>query len=115
MLLLEDFCKKSPGFRALIIWEETPSPFPVGSLIDGLPELTQQHCVLVALGYRLILLFSATGGPALPAGPFCLGVSYQSFVEILFLEVHLPRDSGPDITGPTDAQRLRARSSNSYR
>ena len=41
-----------------------------------------------ALDYRLILLLSAGGGPALPGGPFRLGVPYQDRMENPILEVH---------------------------
>ena len=36
---------------------------------------------MITPGYRLILLLSATGGPALPDGPFRLSVSYQACME----------------------------------
>ena len=62
---------------------------------------------MVALGYRLILLLPATGGPALPGGPFRLGVSYQFCVETSLPEVQGSRYSGTDIPGPADAQPLR--------
>ena len=39
VLLPEDLCNLSPGFRALVIREETPSTLPVGCLTDGLAEL----------------------------------------------------------------------------
>ena len=59
VLLPEDLCNRSPGFCALVVREETPSPLPVGCLTDSLPELTRQHFLLKAPGYRLILLISA--------------------------------------------------------
>ena len=40
VLLPEDICNRSPGFCALVIQEETPSPLPVGCLSDSLPELS---------------------------------------------------------------------------
>ena len=40
VLLPDDLCNRSPGFGALVIQEETPSPFPVGCPTDGLPELS---------------------------------------------------------------------------
>ena len=107
MLISEDFWNRSPSFCALFIREETPSPLPVGGLTDGLPKIIRQNCVVVAPGYRLILLLPATGGPALPGRPSRLGVSYQSHVETPLPEVHPLCYSGPDLSGPTDARSLR--------
>ena len=56
VLLPEDLCNQSPGFCALVIREETPSPLPVGFPTDGLSNLTQQNCVVVASCYGLVLL-----------------------------------------------------------
>ena len=106
VLLPEDPCNRSPGFRALVIQEETPSPLPVGFPTDNITELTRQQSVMISPGYLLILPLPATGGPALPRRPFCLGVSDQSHVETPLPEVHPPRYTGLDILGPTDAQRL---------
>ena len=39
VLLPEDLFNKSPGFGALVLREETPSPLPVGRPTDGLAEL----------------------------------------------------------------------------
>ena len=58
---------------------------------------------MVALGYRLILLLPATGGPALPVAPFRLGVPYQACVETPVPEFHRPGDLCPDLLGPADA------------
>ena len=75
--------------------------------MDGMPKLTRQYRVMVALGYRLIPLLSSSGGPVLPVSPFRLGVSYQACMETPLLEVHLPGDPCPDLLGPTETQRLR--------
>ena len=77
------------------------------AFLDGLPHLTRQYRVMVALGYRLILILSSTGSPALPDSPFRLSVSYQAYKETPLPEVHPPGDSCPDLPGPTDNQRLR--------
>ena len=90
MLLPEDLYNRSPGFSALVIQEETTPPLPVGGPTDGLPKLTQQHCVLLAPGYPLILFLTDTGVPALPGGPFRFNISYQSHVETPRPEVHPP-------------------------
>ena len=90
VLIPEDLSNRLPGFYALVIWEETPYLLPVGYPTDGPPYLTWKHCVMVASGYRLILLLPATGGPDLPGGPFRLGVTHQACVETPLPEVHLP-------------------------
>ena len=61
---------------------------------------------MIALGYLIILVLSATGGPALPEGPFRLGIPHQACMETPLPEVHLPGDPRPDFLGPPDAQRL---------
>ena len=81
MILPENLCNRLPGFRALVIWEETTSPLPVGFPTDGLPQLTRKYRVVIALGYHLTLLQSSAGGPTLPESFFCLGVSYQAYVD----------------------------------
>ena len=106
VLLREDLCNRLLGSGALIVLEETPSPLPVGCLTDGLPELPREHCFVVALGYRLLLLLSAAGGSDLPGGPFRLGITHQARMETPLPEVHAPGDPGPDLLGPADAQRL---------
>ena len=106
VILPEDLCNRSPGFCALVIREETPSPLPVGGLTDGHPELPQEHCVVVALSYRLILLLPAGGGPALSGIPFRLGVPHQTCVLDPLVEVNAPRDPCPDLSALADAQRL---------
>ena len=106
VLLPEFLCNQSPGFCALMIREETPCPLPVGCPTDGLPKLTQQHSVMLAWGYRLIVLRPATGSPGPPGGPFRLGVPYQSRVDTPLTEVHPLRYSGPDLSGPADVQSL---------
>ena len=106
MLPPEDICNWSPGFSSLVIWEETPHPLPVGFPADGLPKLTRHHCVVVASCHCLDLLLDASGKPALPGGPFRLGVSYQARVETPLPEFHAPHYTGPDISGPADSQRL---------
>ena len=81
MLLPENLCNRSPGFSALVIWEETPSLLPVGFPTDSLPRLTRKHYVVVSLGYHLIILLPATVVPALPGGPLRRGVPQQACVE----------------------------------
>ena len=83
-----------------------PPPLPVGGPTDGLPELTRQHCIMVTPGHGFVLLLAAGGGPALPGGPFCLDVPHHTRVQTPLLEVHAPRNPGPDISVPADAQRL---------
>ena len=61
---------------------------------------------MIALGYLIILVLSATGGPALPEGPFRLGIPHQACMETPLPEVHLPGDPRLDIPGPADAQHL---------
>ena len=107
MLLPEDLCNLSPGFSALVIREETPSPLPVGCLTDGLMKLNRQHCVMVSPRYSVVFILAAESGPALSDRPFRLGVPHQARVQTLILEVHAPHDNGPDLSGPADAQRLR--------
>ena len=89
-----------------IIREEKPSPLPVGCLTHRLQQLTCQNCVMVALGYRFILLLPATGGSALPGAPFRLSTPHQARVETPLPEVHPPGDSGTDLLCPADAQHL---------
>ena len=62
---------------------------------------------MLAPGYHLILLFSPTGGPALPGVPFRLGIPYQARMETHLPEVHMTGYPRPDLLGPADAQRLR--------
>ena len=106
VLLLEDLCNRSPGYSALVIREETPSPLPVGFPTDGLPELPRKHCLVKTPGYRLILLLAVRGGPDLSGGPFRLGVPHQARVLAPLPEVYAPRDPCPDFSGLADAQRL---------
>ena len=107
MLLPEDLCNRSPGLSELVIRQEAPSPLPSGGLTDGLLKLTRQRRVVVAPGYRLLLLllFSA-GSSALPGGPFRLNIPHYARMEISLLEVHPPGDPCPDFLVPADAQRL---------
>ena len=107
VLLSENLCNRSPGFRALVVREKTPYPLPVGCTADSLPEHTIQNCVVVASCHGLILLFCSTGGPALPGSPFCLGNPHQACVETPLPEVHPPGDLRLDLLCPADAQRLR--------
>ena len=58
VLSLEKICNRLPGLYASVIQKETPSPLPVGCLTDGLTKLSQQHCVVVASCYGLVLLLS---------------------------------------------------------
>ena len=78
MILPEELCNRSPGICVLVIRKETPSPLPVGCPMDGLLNLTRQHCVVVTPGYRPILLLPATVSPALPGGPLRLGILHQA-------------------------------------
>ena len=107
MLIPEDLYNGSPGFCALSIREETPSTLPVSRPMDSLSQLTRKQCVMVAPGYRLILLLLTTGGPALPGYPFYLVIPYQSCGETPLSYAHPPHDSGPDLSVPADTQRLR--------
>ena len=93
-------------FFALIIREETPSPLLVGFLTDGLSELSQEHCLVETLGHGVFLLLTAEGGPALVGSPSRLGEPRQDSMLSPIPEFHAPGDSGPDLTGPEDAQRL---------
>ena len=52
MLLSEDFYNRSPGFSALVLREETPSPLLVGCSTDGLPELSREYCLVEAPGHE---------------------------------------------------------------
>ena len=106
MLLPEDLYNRPPGFGALVVREETPSPLHVGCLADGPMKLNRQHLIMAAPGYRLILLLPAIGGPALSGGPFHLGIPHQSPVETSLPEVHPPGYPRPYLPGPADAQRL---------
>ena len=74
MLFLEGLCNQSLGCSALVIREDTHLPLPVSCPADSLPKLTRQHRVVVDLGYRLLLLLllSASDGPAPPVGPSAL-------------------------------------------
>ena len=107
VFLPENLCNRSTGLCALVIWEETPYPLPVGCPTDCLHYLTRQYRVMVALGYHLTPLISSDGGPALTGSPFCLCVSYQACVENPIPEVHLPGDPCLDLPGPADTQSLR--------
>ena len=107
MLIPEDLYNRLPVFSALVIREETPSPFPVGCMTYGLPELTRQYHGMVTSGHNFVLLLAAGGGPALPGSPFCLGIPHQARVQTPLPEVHAPRYPGPDLSGPADNQRLR--------
>ena len=81
----------------MVTREETPAPLPVGCLTDGLPQITRQYHIMVALGYRIILLLSSDGVSALPGCPFHLSVSYQAFMETPFPEFYPPGDPCPDL------------------
>ena len=106
MLLPEDLCKRSPSFGALVIREEAPSPLPIGDLSDGLPKLTIQHRVMVAQGYRLLLL-SSSGSSALPGSHFCLGIPHQDRLETPHPYFHPPGDTRLYRSGPADTQHIR--------
>ena len=62
---------------------------------------------MVTPTYGIVLLLTSRGGPDLLGSPFRLGVSYQTCVLAPIPEVHVLRESGPDISGLVDAQRLR--------
>ena len=104
MLLPEDICNRSPGFGALVIQEETPSPLPVGCPTDGLAELNRQHFVLIAPRYGVGFLITAGGGTAPSGSPFCLCVPHQARMLAPLPEVHAPSDPCSDLSGPADAQ-----------
>ena len=106
VLLPEDLCNRSPGFGALVIREETPSPLQVGCLTDGLAELPQEHCLMETPGHGVFLLRTAEGGPDLAGSSFRLGVPHQTIMLSPLPEVHAPGDPGPDLPGSTDAQRI---------
>ena len=106
LILLENFRNRSPGLRALVIWEETPYLFPAGCPMDSLIQLTRHYRFVVALVYHLILLLSSTGGSALPGCPLCISISCQACVDTTLPWVHPPGDLGLDISGPMDTQRL---------
>ena len=106
MLLLENFFNHSPGLCILVIWEETPSPLPVGCLTDVLPQLTRQYCVMVALVYRLIFLLFSAVSYVLPGCTLRLSVFYQACAETPLPEVHLPGDPGSYLSGPTDTKHI---------
>ena len=107
LILPEDLCNRSPGFSALVVQEETPSPLPVGCPTDGLPELPLEHCLVKSPSYRLILLLADRGGPALSGGPFRVGIPHQSHMLAPPPEVHELRNPGSYLSGSADAQRLR--------
>ena len=106
VLLLEDFCNQSPGFRALVFQKETPSPLPVGCPTDSLPDLPQEHCLVKAPRHGVVLLLAAEGGSSLTGSPFCLSLPNQACMLSSLPEVHAPGDPGPDLLGPADAQPL---------
>ena len=106
VLLPEDLCNRSPGFCALVIWEETPSPLPVDCPTDGLPELSQEHCLMESPRYGVLLLLVTEDGPALAGSPLRLGVSHQVSMLSLLPEVHAPGDTRLDLPGLADTQRL---------
>ena len=73
-----------------------PPPLPVSCPKYSLLYLTRQHCVVVAPGYRLLLLLSATGGPAVSVGSFRLLIPHQACMDTPLPEVHLYGDPRPD-------------------
>ena len=107
VLLPEEICNRLPVFSALVVWEETPYPLPVGLPMDVLTELPQEHCVMKAPGHGFVLLLATRGGPALSGSPFRLGISHQACMLAPLPEVHALRDPRPDLTGPENAQCLR--------
>ena len=106
VLLPEDIYNRSPGFCALVIWEETPSPLPIGYPTDGLTELSRYHCLMESPSHSVFLLLAVEGGPALSGSPFHLGVPHQARVLTPLPEVHPPGYPCPDLMGPADAQCL---------
>ena len=74
--------------------------------MGGLHHLTKQYRFMVASGYRLILLLSSAGGPALRGIPFSLSFSYQAYGETPLPEVDPPGDPGLDLPGPVETQCL---------
>ena len=61
---------------------------------------------MVTSGHGFVLLLDATGGPALPGGPFRLSIPHQTPVQTPLPEVHAPRNPGPDLLVTVDAQHL---------
>ena len=55
----------------------------------------------------LILFLSSTGIPALPGGPFRLGIPFQACMDTPLLVVHPPGDPRLDLLGPMDTLNLR--------
>ena len=106
VILLENLSKRSPGLRALVIQEETPSPLPVGCLADVLPQLIRQYCVMVALVYCLIFLLFSAGRSELPGCTLRLSVFYQACTDTPLPEVYPPGDPGLYIFDPTNAQHI---------
>ena len=106
MLFPENLCNRSPGFSALVILEETPSPLPVGCPTDGLAKLPQEHSLVKTPHHGIVLLLAAEGGPALTESPFCLGIPHQTLMLAPLPEVHSPRYPCLDLMGPADIQNL---------
>ena len=106
VLLPEDLCNRSPGFSALVLREETPSPLLVGCPTDGLPELSREYCLVEAPGHDVVVLLAAEDGPTLLVSPFRLGIPHQASMLSPLPEVHAPGDPGLDLPGPADAQCL---------
>ena len=61
---------------------------------------------MVTISYSLLLLLSATGGPAIPFIPLQLRIPHQACVDSPLPEVHPPIHPCPYLSGPEDAQHL---------
>ena len=61
---------------------------------------------MISTSYSIVLVLPDTGVPALPGGPFRLGVTSLYRMETPLPDFHLPGYPRPDLFGPADAQRL---------
>ena len=81
VLLPEDLYNWLPGISALVVQEEIPSRLLVSCPSEGLPQLTQHHCVMVAYCNGLVLLLYSTDGTTLPGSTLRLPVPHHAHVE----------------------------------
>ena len=51
-----------------------------------------------------VLLLLLRGGPDLSVRPLFLRIAYQTGMDSLIPEVHMPCDAGTDLSGPEDTQ-----------
>ena len=71
--------------------------------MDGLLELSREHCLVETPGHCIFILLTPKGGPVLSGSPFCLGLPHQARMLSPLPEVHVPGDPGPYLPGPADA------------